>query len=241
MTIPSMKPTVVLVHGPFAGSASWDGVVALMTGSGLPVVAVANPLRSLPGDAAYLRDVVAGLGTPVVLVGHSYGGMVITEAATRLPAVAALVFVGAFAPDRGESALGLSAKFPGSLLDTALRSYPLTAGGTEVALRPEAFHRLAFDLPAERVAVMTATQRPVTRTALATGLPAATPAWRSTPSRFVFGDTDHVIPPAVHRFMADRAGAKGVHEVTGASHALSLSCPDAVTTTILEAVDAVSP
>ncbi|GAA0448988.1 alpha/beta hydrolase [Paractinoplanes deccanensis] len=232
-----MTPTVVLVHGAFAESASWNGVVEHLKENGVPVVAVANPLRSLAGDASYVRDVVAGLGTRVVLAGHAYGGMVVTEAAARLPTVAALVYVSAFAPDQGESALALTAKFPGSRLGTALTSYHLTAGGVEHAVRPEAFHEhFAADLPAERATVMGATQRPVTQAALATGLLAATPAWRLTPSWFVFGDADRAVPPALHRFMADRAGAKGVHEVPGASHALPVSRPAEVAGTILDAV-----
>ncbi|SNY68876.1 alpha/beta fold hydrolase [Paractinoplanes atraurantiacus] len=236
-----MTPTVVLVHGAFTESASWNGVVELLAARGVPVTAVANPLRGLPGDAAYVRDVVAALGTPVVLAAQSYGGMVATEAATRLPAVAALVYAAAFAPDQGESALGLTAKFPGSTLELALTSCPLSAGGTEHAVRPGAFHhQIAADLPIATAAAMSATQRPITRSALTTGLPSATPAWRSLPSWFVFGDADATIPPALHRFMADRAGAKGVHEIPGASHAVTVSRPAEVTTTILDAVATIS-
>ncbi|MEV4343056.1 alpha/beta hydrolase [Actinoplanes sp. NPDC049596] len=231
-----MTLTVVLVHGAFAESASWNGVVERLRARDVPVVAAANPLRGLPGDAAYVRDVVTGLGTPVVLAGHSYGGMVITEAAARLPVVAALVYVSAFAPDQSESALELSAKFPGGTLGAVLTSHRLTAGGTEHLVRSDDFHeRFAHDLPATRAAVMAATQRPVTRAALTTGLPAAVPAWRSTPSWFVFGDADRTVPPALHRFMADRAGAKGVREVDGASHAITVSRPAEVADTILGA------
>ncbi|MFF5083226.1 alpha/beta fold hydrolase [Actinoplanes sp. NPDC000266] len=236
-----MTPTVVLVHGAFAESASWNGVVELLTARDVPVAAVANPLRGLPGDAAYVRDVVASLGTPVVLAAQSYGGMVVTEAATRLPAAAALVYVAAFAPDQGESALGLTAKFPGRALEPALTSCTLTAGGTEHTVRPEAFHdRIAADLPAATAAAMAATQRPITRSALTAGLPSPTPAWRSLPSWFVFGDADVTIPPALHRFMADRAGAKGVREVPGASHSVGVSRPAEVAGAILDAVAAVA-
>jgi pimeloyl-ACP methyl ester carboxylesterase len=110
------KPTVVLVHGAFAENASWNGVIERLLGRGLNVVAAGNELRSLAGDAAYVRDVIAGIGGPVVLVGHSYGGMVITEASAHNDSVAGLVYVDAFAPGHGESALELSAKFPGSTL-----------------------------------------------------------------------------------------------------------------------------
>lgn len=124
------RPTVVLVHGAFAESASWNRVIAGLHGRGLPAVAVANPLRGLAGDAAYVRDVIEGIGRPVVLVGHSYGGMVITEAAAGLEAVRSLVYVAAFAPDPGESALLLSGKFEGSTLASALVAYPVSTGAT---------------------------------------------------------------------------------------------------------------
>ncbi|HEX6359573.1 alpha/beta hydrolase [Actinophytocola sp.] len=231
------KPTIVLVHGAFAESASWRGVVERMRDRPVDVVAVANPLRSLPGDAAYVRDVLGGVDGPVVLVGHSYGGMVITEAAAGSTQVTALVYVCAFAPEQGESALELSTKFPGGTLGATLTAYPVTTGGNEFAIRPDAFHQqFAADVPADEAAVMGATQRPVTEIALTTGLPTDTPAWQSIPSWFVFSDQDRNIPVALHRFMADRAGAKGVREVPGASHALSVSQPDAVTASILEAV-----
>lgn len=234
------KPTVVLVHGAFAESASWAGVVERLRARSVDVVAIANPLRSLPGDAAYLRDVIAGISGPVVLVGHSYGGMVITEAAAGNDQVTGLVYVCAFAPEQGESAFGLSTRFPGSTLGQALTAYPVTTGGNEFAIRPDAFHhQFAADLPPAQAAVMSATQRPVTEIALTAGLQTAAPAWTSIPSWFVFSDEDRCIPVALHRFMADRAGAKDVGEVPGASHALSVSQPDAVTASILEAVDAV--
>lgn len=233
------KPTVVLVHGAFAESASWSGVVERLQQHSVDVVAVANPLRSVPGDAAYLRDVLATIDAPVVLVGHSYGGFVITEAAAGSDKVAGLVYVCAFAPEQGESAFALSTKFPGSTLGEALTAYPVATGGNEFAIRPEAFHhQFAADVPAAQAAVMCATQRPVTEAALTAGLPTDAPAWRSVPSWFVFSDADRNIPVALHRFMAERAGAKGVTEVPGASHALSVSRPDEVTASILDAVSA---
>lgn len=234
------NPTVVLVHGAFAESASWNGVVERLQGDGFRVVAVANPLRSLPGDAAYVRDVIAGIDTSVLLVGHSYGGMVITEAAAGNDRVTALVYACAFAPDHGESAFGLSTKFPGSTLGDALAHYPVTTGGNDLAIRPDVFHhQFAADVPAATAAVMSATQRPATDVALTGELPTDTPAWRTIPSWFVFGDEDRNIPVALHRFMADRAGAKGVREVPGASHAISVSQPGAVIASIHEAVYAI--
>ncbi len=229
--------TIVLVHGAFAESVSWKGVVERLAAVGHDVVAVANPLRGLAGDAAYVRDKIASLAGPVLLVGHSYGGMVITEAAAGNDAVTGLVYVCAFAPDTGESALELSTRFPGSTLGAALTAYPVSTGGNEFAIRKDAFHRqFAADVPAEQAAVMAATQRPVTEEALSTGLVTEKPAWRTIPSWFVFSDRDLNIPVALHRFMAERAEARGVREIPGASHALSVSEPVAVTETILGAL-----
>jgi len=232
------KPTVVLVHGAFAESASWNGVVERLLARRVNVVAAANPLRGLTSDAAYVRDVVAGIGGPVVLAGHSYGGMVITEAAAGNASVTGLVYVCAFAPEHGESALQLSTKFPGSTLGETLNAYPVATGGNEFAIRPDAFHhQFAADVPPAEAAVMAATQRPVTEAALTEGLPTTSPAWRSLPSWFVFSDQDLNIPVALHRYLAERANAKGVREVAGGSHALTVSAPDAVTAAILDAVN----
>lgn len=229
------KPTIVVVHGAFAESAGWTGVIERLHEQSYEVVAIANPLRSLVSDAAYLRDVIAGINTPVVLVGHSYGGMVITEAATDSDRVTGLVYVCAFAPEQGESALELSNMFPGSTLGASLTAYPI-AGGTEFTIRSEAFHhQFAADVSAAQAAVMSATQRPVTEIALTTGLPTGAPAWRSIPSWFVYGDADLNIPVALHRFMAKRSAARAVGEVPGASHAVHVSQPDAVAESILAA------
>jgi pimeloyl-ACP methyl ester carboxylesterase len=230
------KPVVVLVHGAFAESASWDGVVRRLQARKVDVVAVANPLRSVTGDATYLRDVIAGIARPVVLVGHSYAGMVITEAAAHNAAVEGLVYVAAFAPEHGESALQLSAKFPGSTLGDALVSYPVSSGGNELVIRPGAFHhQFAADVARPEAALMAATQRPVTEAALTDGLSASTPAWRAIPSWFVFGDEDLNIPVELQRFMADRAHARNTWEIAGASHAISVSRPGAVARSILHA------
>jgi pimeloyl-ACP methyl ester carboxylesterase len=249
------KSTIVLVHGAFAESASWDlviercqaehhqfeaGLRPTLGEHSLKVVAAANPLRSVAGDAAYVRDVIAGVSGPVVLVAHSYGGFVITEAAARNESVVGLVYVNAFAPEQGESAFGLAAKFPGGSAD-AFAAYPISTGGVEFAIRQDLFHHaFAADIPARRAAVMGATQRPATEKAFTDGLPTDAPAWKSIPSWFVFGELDLVIPAALHRFMADRAGPKGALEVAGASHALMVSNPDAVAAMILTAVNAVN-
>ena len=119
------KPTVVLVHGAFGGSASWNGVIQRLQAKSLTVVAASDPLRSTAGDAAYVRDVIAGIGNPVVLVAHSYGGFVMTEAAARNGSVVGLVYVCAFAPDHGESAFALAARFPGSTLGVTVAPFKL--------------------------------------------------------------------------------------------------------------------
>ncbi|GED08777.1 alpha/beta fold hydrolase [Cellulosimicrobium cellulans] len=235
------QPLVLLVHGAFAGSDSWDGVVERLLAQSVDVVALANPLRSVTGDAAYVRDVVTAVDRPVVLVGHSYGGIVVTGAAADNEAVKALVYVGAFAPDAGESALQLSGKFPGSTLGETLIGYPLTSGGNELRIRGDAFpSQFAADVPVERAVVMGAEQRPVTELALSEGLPGADAAWRHVPSWFVYGEEDRNIPAELQRFMAERAGSRGTTAVAGGSHALSVSRPAEVAATIMDAVAAVS-
>jgi pimeloyl-ACP methyl ester carboxylesterase len=235
------EPTVVLVHGAFAESASWHGVIERLHRRSVEVVAADNPLRSLPGDAAHLRDVLAGIDGPVVLAGHSYGGLVITEAASGSASVAALVYVGAFCPDTGESALSLSTRFPGSTLAETLLASPLSGGGSDLRIAPDAFpSQFAADVPVAAAVLMATTQRPVTDRALGEGLAATVPAWRDRPSWFVYGDADRNIPAALQRSMAERAGALGAREVAGASHAISVSEPDAVAGTIRTAVAAVS-
>jgi pimeloyl-ACP methyl ester carboxylesterase len=231
--------TVVLVHGAFAESASWNGVVERLHSRSVDVVAAANPLRSVTIDAAALRDVIAGIDGPVVLAGHSYGGLVITEAAAGNDAVVALVYVGAFCPDSGESALDLSGKFPGSTLGETLVGHPVSTGGNELRIADDAFPtQFAADVPVAKAVVMAATQRPVTEAALTEGLPSAEAAWRRLPTWFVYGDSDRNIPAELQRFMIDRAGAKGSQEIAGASHAVCVSQPEAVAATILEAVEA---
>ncbi|WP_432947174.1 alpha/beta fold hydrolase [Kribbella sp. CA-253562] len=229
------RPMVLLVHGPFAESALWGDVLTRLRARSIEAVAVATPLRGLAVDAAYVRDVIAGLGRPVVLVGHSYGGTVITEAAAHTHAVRGLVYVAAFAPDHGESAFELIGRSPGSMLAHALAASPISTGGVELTIARDTFHRLvAADVAAGRAALMSVTQRPVAQAALMAALPARVPAWKRLPSWFAFGDEDLVIPVAVHRAMARRAGARGIREVAGASHSLPVSAPDVVTAAIAD-------
>ncbi len=232
-------PTVVLVHGAFAESASWNGVIEQLRATSLDVVAVANPLRSLAGDAAYLREVIAGIGRPIILVGHSYAGMVITEAAAGNDWVVGLVYVNAFAPEHGENALQLSTMFPGSTLGEVLTAYPVAPGGKDFMIRADAFHRqFAADASTSQAALMARTQRPVTEAALTEPVTTNSPAWKHLPSWFVFSDRDLNIPVALHRFQAERAGARVSREVAGGSHALPVSRPEPVAAIILDAVQA---
>ena len=220
-----VKPTIVLVHGAFENSSAWDGVVPGLERAGYNVVSVANPLRSLKGDAAYLSSLVKSLRGPVVLVGHSYGGSVITDAVAGNANVTGLVYVAALAPDAGESALDLVGKFPGSVLGGSLAApVTLSPGAHDLYLQPDKLAAaLAADLPAGQVALLAAAQRPVTDAAL--GEASGEPAWRSVPAWFIYGDADMSVPAQAHRFMADRAKARQVVVVEGASHLVMVSHP----------------
>ena len=235
------QPTVVLLHGAFAESASWNPVIERLHAHGVESIAVANPLRSLAGDAAYVRDVIASIAGPVVLVGHSYAGMVITEAAAANEAVVGLVYVNAFVPDHGQSAFDLSSSAPGSTLADALKAYPVSTGGNEFVIKHEQFHhQFAADVSTQTAGLMATTQRPVTQAALSDALAAQSPAWKTIPSWFVFSDADLNIPVAVHRDGAARAHSRGTRELAAASHAISVSRPDEVTQTILDALEGVA-
>jgi pimeloyl-ACP methyl ester carboxylesterase len=224
----SMKVTIVLVHGALADSSSWDGVISKLQADGYPVIAAPNPLRSLPSDSDYVSDIVRNVPGPVVLVGHSYGGSIITNAATSAGNVNALVYVAAYAPEAGESAFDLTGKFPGSILAAALAPpVALADGAHDLYLQQEKFRPVfAADVPEKQVKVLAATQRPVTDVALKGA--SGAPAWKSIPSWFVYGSADKVIPPAAHAFMAQRAGAKDTIVVKGAPHVVMISNPSVV-------------
>jgi len=232
-----MKPTIVLVHGAFAESASWYEVIQRLHADGYPVTAAPNPLRSLSGDAAVVSGVLATIDGPVVLVGHSYGGAVISNAAVGHDNVKALVFVAAFAPDAGESIGELSGKFPGSTLGETLAEVPLPDGTVDLYIRQDKFHQqFIADVPAERAALDAAAQRPLNTTALQEG--SGEPAWKTIPSWFVYPELDLNIPLEAHRFMARRAGARAETELPGASHAIAASEPAAVAEMIIRAATA---
>ena len=234
------QPTVVLVHGAFADASSWDGVIERLQQQGCTVVAPANPLRGVATDSAYLASVVTQLDGPVLLVGHSYGGAVITNAAAT--GVVGLVFVAAFAPDEGERLGDVEASSKDSVLNSALvqRQYPTGQGtetATEFAIDPALFREaFAADLPTEQTAVMAATQRPVAATAFTDV--SGPPAWKMLPSWAVVATGDKAAGSDVVRSMAQRAGAD-ILEVEG-SHVIMISQPQVVADLILKAVHAVS-
>lgn len=229
------KPTIVLVHGAFAESSSWDGVTSRLVRAGYPVIAAANPLRSAKGDAAYISSIVDSIHGPVVLVGHSYGGTVISAAANGHGNVTALVFVSAFAPDAGETSFGLAGLYPGATLSAALAPpVKLANGDSDLYIDQSKFRaQFAADVTAAQAALMGATQRPIA--ASAGSEPSPAPAWRTIPSYFIYGSADLNIPPAAQVFMAARAHSRHTIEVRGASHVVMISHAKEVTTLIEEA------
>jgi pimeloyl-ACP methyl ester carboxylesterase len=229
------NPTVVLVHGAFAESASWNDVICRLDEHGITAIAAPNELRSLAADAATVGSLVAAIGGPVVLAGHSYGGAVISDVAREGDDVGALVYVAAFAPEVGESCGDLTNRLPGSTLPPTLMTVPLPDGTSDFYIRPELYHeQFCADVPDGVALQMAATQRPLRDTALTEG--AVDPAWKRLPSWFVFPDQDKNIPVATHRLMAERAGAVDTVEVAGASHAITVSRPDVVADSIRAAV-----
>jgi pimeloyl-ACP methyl ester carboxylesterase len=232
-----VKPTIVLVHGAFAESSSWNAVIAELNRDGYRTIAAANPLRGVSSDAAAVSAIIGSIDGPVVLVGHSYGGPVITEAANGKGNVKALVYVAGFAPDTGESSLTLSGRFPGSTLGDALLPVALPDGSQDLYIQPEKFHeQFAADVSAAQASLMAATQRPVAKAALAE--PSGAPSWKTVPSYAIYGSADRNIPPAVMKFMADRALSLKTVVVEGGSHALMVSHPDAVASLIEDAAKA---
>jgi pimeloyl-ACP methyl ester carboxylesterase len=209
-------------------------VIARLERDGFKVIAAANPLRGVASDAAEIAAISQSERGPVVLVGHSYGGPVITEAANGAANVKALVYVAGFLPERGESSLALSAKFPGSTLPAALSSVPLPGGGKDLYIQPAKFHaQFAADVPPAQARLMAAAQRPVTEAALAE--PSGEAAWRRLPSYVIYGSADRNIPAAAVAFMAARAHARKTVQLNGASHALMVSHPAEVATLIEDA------
>jgi pimeloyl-ACP methyl ester carboxylesterase len=237
------KPTVVLVHGAWADASGWSGVVKRLQDDGYPVAAIPNELRSLSGDAADVRAYLETIPGPIVLVGHSYGGAVITDAATGLPNVKALVYIDAFAPDEGQSvtplagldsALAVAATDPGAVFTLVPPSMPLTPA-TDLYLKPSTFlTSFANGVPARDARILAATQRPATVAAL--NEPSGVPAWRTIPSWFLIGTQDRIIPPAAERAMAEHAGS--TISTFNAGHLGLVSDPAAVTRVVERAAKA---
>jgi len=227
------KPAIVLEHGAWADGSSWDGVVTRLQKDGYTVDVPPNPLRGPDSDSAYLASYLATVTGPVVLVGHSYGGFVITNAATGDQNVKALVYVDAYIPAQGDTINSLTAQFPGSqITPAALNFVPSPGGVTDVYIKPALFRSiLANDLPASQAAELAATQRPIAASALTEA--SGPPAWATIPSWAVIGTADHAIPPAAQEFMAARAHAT-VTKIS-ASHLSLISHPGTVANVIEEA------
>ncbi len=234
--------TVVLVHGAFADASGWAGVIERLQTAGVSVTAPPNPLRSAVHDSAYMASFINQIPGPVLAVGHSYGGVVVSNAATNAKTVVVLVYVAAVEPDEGESLLAIEGNSRDSILVTALLPYQYPTGqddetAVEFVIDPAKFHEaFAADLPMAQTVVMAATQRPASERAFseATGVP----AWKTLPSWAVVPTGDKAAGSDVLRSMAERAGATTT-EIDG-SHAIMISQPQVVTDVILTAINAVS-
>jgi pimeloyl-ACP methyl ester carboxylesterase len=242
-TQPASKPTIVLVHGAWDNSSGWNGVIERLHAQGYQAIALPNPLRGIASDAAYIASTLAGIPGPIVLVAHSYGGAVITNAAAGNANVKALVYVAAMIPEVGENQLTLISQFPGSEINPEtsfdVREYPADGSmGQDTYLKPEVVRQaFAQDLPAATVALMAATQRPL---AVASFFePSAAAAWKTIPAYCVVATEDKTIGTANVRFMAQRACAAGNIVEVNASHVVMVSQPQAVTDVILTAAGSV--
>lgn len=235
------KPTIVFVHGGWADSSGWNKEITRLQRLGYPVIAAANPLRGLASDAAYIRSVLGSIDGAIVLVGHSYGGAVISNAAVGVPNVKALVYIAGFAPEKGESLVQLVTMNPGSEIGPATlltRPYPTGDGGTgtDLYLTQHGFETaFAGDVPRKLARQMWAEQRPFSQAAFESL--SGEPAWKTIPSWYLVATQDHAIPPATQRFMAARAHATTTE--VEASHVPMISQPGATTKLILAAARAI--
>jgi pimeloyl-ACP methyl ester carboxylesterase len=245
-TASTPKPTIVLVHGAWADGSGFSGVTAILQQEGYTVAVPPNPLRGLPSDSAYIASFLASITGPIVLVGHSYGGAVITDAAYNSPNVKALVYIDAFVPDQGESVLQLASTPPppgqpasclGGDPSTVFNfvPYPGGNGDADLYIKPSLFPScFANDLPSGLAAVFAASQRPIAFSALTE--PSGPPAWKTIPSWYLLGTLDKVIPPYAQQFMAERAHAHIVE--VAAAHPSMLSHPLAAAQLIVSAAEA---
>jgi pimeloyl-ACP methyl ester carboxylesterase len=232
--------TVAFVHGAFADSSGWNGVIEQLEADGIKTTAIPNPLRGVTEDSAYVASAISQIPGPVLAVAHSYGGAVLTNAARDTDNVIGLVYVAAFAPDEGETLLGIEGDSKDSVLTSALKQteYPTAQGTqTEFSIDPDKYRdAFASDLPAKTTAVMAATQRPAS--ALAFAEPSGPPAWKKLPSWSVVATGDKAAGSDVVRSMAKRAKAT-ITEVDG-SHAIMISQPKVVHDVVMQAVTALS-
>ena len=229
-------PTIVLVHGAFADASGFRGLYDELLAEDVTIIAPPNPLRGLSGgDGEYLESVIDEIDGPVLLVGHSYGGSVITAAGTA-GNVVGLVYISGFAPDEGENLTDLQSKFPAPAIVPYIVEHKLPGGGSEFTLAPQGFHEsFCADIPADDAAFYAISQRPLAGVALTEAAP--TPAWRSRPGWAVFGTADRCIDPGVHHFSYERMGAT-VTEIEGASHVVMISHPKEVAEVVMTAVHA---
>jgi pimeloyl-ACP methyl ester carboxylesterase len=239
---PEAKPTIVLVHGGYADSSCWNGVIPQLQREGYTTISGSNPLRGVATDAPYIASLLDSIKGPVVLVGHSMGGTVITNAAAGKPNVTALVYIAAFVPDVGESQGELIGKFPGSEIQAVSVPVPYTKAdgstGTELYLSTEGQAAFAADLPAATFRVLQATQRPFDVDSFTQPTKAA--AWKTIPSWGLVAGRDKTIPPALERFMYKRANARKIVDVPTSSHVAMISHPQIVASLIEDAAKATS-
>src|SRR5262249_25630868 len=219
-------PTIVLVHGAFADASGWRGLYDELLGEGMKMIAPPNPLRGMTGgDGDYLKGVIGEIDGPVLLVGHSYGGAVITAAGTA-DNVVGLVYISGFAPDEGENLTDLQSKFPPPGIVPFIVQHKLADGSSEFTLSLDGFHEsFCADVPADDAAFLAISQRPLAGVSLSET--AGTPAWRSRPVWAVLPTADRCIDPGVHHFSYERMGAQ-ITEVEGASHVVMISHPKKV-------------
>jgi pimeloyl-ACP methyl ester carboxylesterase len=238
--MPEQSPTVVLVHGAFADAGSWAPVTERLVSAGVPVTAIVNPLRGVQHDAAYVASAISQVEGPVLAVGHSYGGMIITNAVPQTTYVLGLVYVAAFAPDEGETLAAIVGRSQDSVLTTAVlpKQFPADRGSAvEFIIDPAKFRDVfTADLTQLQSDVYGLSQRPIAAGALEdkTGHP----AWKDLPSWAAVGTQDKAAGADVVRSMAQRAGAE-ITEIEG-SHVIMISQPDAVTSVILTALKSVT-
>ena len=240
-TTTGAAPTIVFVHGAWADNSGFDASIRALRGRGFRTIGASNPLRELRSDAAYVAALLQSIEGPIVMVGHSYGGAVISNAATGNAQVKALVYINGWVPDEGESLIQLAQRDEGSLIPASLRPVPSKdAGGTDVVdlyIDQELFRdAFAGDVDDDTAHVMAATQRPFTEAAF--GAPSGPVAWKAVPSWYLLGTDDKAIPPATQRYMAERAGSTVVE--VAASHASMVSQPGATTELVLAAAHAVT-